>query len=752
VHDRGKGGDGAARVGLVGSFFLISGAAALVYQVSWQRILALHSGVGVYSVSMIVAAFLAGLGLGSFWGGRISLRTPPLTALRWFAGLELGLGLFALVSCDLYHELLGRWAGGLYDNPWSSAPVHFVALLAPTVPMGMTLPLLVAATIRRPALAGRTIGFLYGINVLGAALGALAAPWILIRLLGIEGAVRTAAAGNLFVGASALLLSLFPGFAVREPAGAAAAVVDRSQTEPPGRRPLGLWVALYTASGFIALSLEILWFRLVDVAVKSTAFTFGTVLAIYLLGLGLGSLLGGPIAVRLARPLRAFLLCQCLLLVWAAAAVWLLTAAPASWPGLGSLVEYWRGYDEFRFGLDWDWRAIGMLYGGVPLFLYGPPTLLMGMSFAILQRAVHDERRTGGFKVGLLQTGNIVGNVAGSLVTGLLLLELLGTAGALRSLLVLGLPFAVLGLRLERPRVLFATLGLALAGLAVALPDGPTLWARFHGQPTARALVEEDASSVVAITPEDARLRLSVNGKGHSWLPFGGIHSQLGAIPAAIHPSPRRVAVIGLGSGDTAWAAAFRRETTSLTVFELNPPERRLLERLVEHQALPALGAFLDDPRLKLVVADGRHALARGEERYDLIEADALRPHSAYSGNLYSVEFFRLCAGRLAEGGLMCSWAPTERIRRSFHEAFPHVLEFADGQILVGGLRPFRREDGPGWLARLTSDRARRYLGSRIAKDAAEVLRGARADSRPSDHVRPNRDLFPRDEFRTPEE
>ncbi len=737
-------------VAVVGLFFCISGAAALIYQVAWQRILALNGGVGVYSVSVIVAAFLAGLGLGSYWGGRLSLRTSRLAALRTFAALELGLGLFAVWSCDLYYELLPRLAGPLYAGPWSAAPVHFLSLLLPTLPMGMTLPLLVRAMVRRPAFASRTIGFLYGINVLGAALGAVLTPWVLIRHLGVEGAVHVGAAGNLVVGASAVLLSLVPAVTGRsegEPEGGETGAPD-PVAEPPGSHPFVLWMGLYTLSGFVALSLEILWFRLVDVAVKSTAFTFGTVLSIYLLGLGLGSLIGGPLATRLQKPLRAFLLCQCLLLVWTGTAVWLLVSASPEWPWYASLVDYWSRYEEFRFGERWDWRTIGLLYGGLPSVLYGPPTFLMGLSFAILQRAVQNERRTGGFKVGMLQAGNIAGNVAGSLLTGLVLLNLLGTSGSMRVLLASGLIFALLGARHYRPRWPFGVLGAVLFVLVALLPGADELWTRLHGQAAGRALIDEDASSVIAVTADDGRLRVSVNGKGHSWLPFGGIHSQLGAIPAAIHDAPRRVAVIGLGSGDTAWAAAFREQTESLTVFELNPPERRLLSRVAARGDLPELRRFLDDPRLHLLDADGRHALARSDERYDLIEADALRPHSAFSGNLYSVEFFRLCARRLAPGGLMCSWAPTPRIHRSFREVFPHVLEFGGGQILVGSLQPITH-DGRAWLARLTSERARRYLGQRVVAEAVEALRTARFGAIPA-NVRPNLDLFPRDELRTP--
>ena len=159
----------------------------------WQRILTLHTGVGVVSMALIVASFMAGLGIGSELGGLLSARLGSRAALRGFALLELGVGAFAAVSCRLYHDGLGRYADGLYETTAGAALAHFLAFLLPTTLMGMSLPFLVRATVRETASASRVIGGLYGLNVLGAASGALLAPWVLVRFLGMEGAVRVGA-------------------------------------------------------------------------------------------------------------------------------------------------------------------------------------------------------------------------------------------------------------------------------------------------------------------------------------------------------------------------------------------------------------------------------------------------------------------------------------------------------------------------------------------------------------------------------
>jgi hypothetical protein len=327
--------------------FGLSGITALVYQVAWQRILALHSGVGIYSISMIVAAFLAGLAIGSYTGGKLSLRVSPATSLRVFALIEIGIGLFALISPLIYYELLYMRFPGLYASIGSAAVVHLVSLIVPTTLMGMSSPFLVHAAIRDTGGAFRDISDLYGINVVGAGIGASLAPWVLIRTFGIDGAVRLSAAENILVGLTALWI--WRGLSSRKAESGQrvqASIPVNHHAEPThgsGRR-FGLWLALNTLSGLIALSLEIVWFRVIDVGIKSTAFTFGSVLAVFLIGLASGSLVVAVVGHPVRRPLDGFLTCQTALLIYTGAAVVFLVWAPPDLPG-------------FR----WFWDAIPIL-------------------------------------------------------------------------------------------------------------------------------------------------------------------------------------------------------------------------------------------------------------------------------------------------------------------------------------------------------------------------------------------------------
>lgn len=172
----------------------------------------------------------------------------------------------------------------------------------------------------------------------------------------------------------------------------------------------------------------------------------------------------------------------------------------------------------------------------------------------------------------------------------------------------------------------------------------------------------------------------------------------------------------------------------------------RLLRGVAAREGYPPLKQVLSDPRISIALEDGRLALRRGAERYDAIEMDALEPNWAFSGYIYSIEFMRLCATRLAPGGIVCMWSPTPRVKRSFLASFPYCVAFRWGTVLVGSNEPIP-VDPQAWLARLADPRIQAYLGTETARKVGDILGGG-------DHAQPdplpgevNTDLFPRDEF-----
>ena len=396
------------------------------------------------------------------------------------------------------------------------------------------------------------------------------------------------------------------------------------------------------------------------------------------------------------------------------------------------------------------------MYVLLPLVLFGPPTVLMGLSFPILQRAVQDDPATSGWKAGVLQAANIAGCVAGSLVVGLVTLTLVGTPGTMRLLLLVGLVFAGLGLAAYGRRSVFVPSGRSpRPGRArpprAARPSG----CGCTGRPRRpRCSTRTRPASPRSSRRKERLWQVWSGGRTHSSLPFGGIHTTLGAAPAIIHPAPRAVAIVGLGSGDTAASAGCRRDVEQrITVFEIFAPQRRLLGRLMSRAGsagttgpLPGRPA-LHDPRSPTAATPSTATAPR----YDLIEADALWPTSPYAGNLYSLEFFALCARRLNPGGMVTTWAPTDRVTASFLRR-PALRDRGGG----------RRASSSAAVARSPSTREewqRRLYDAAIVRLPGPAARGTASGPTSRERRAPpsppgramNHDLFPRDEFHSPD-
>jgi spermidine synthase len=759
--------------------FFASGYSALLYQVVWQRLLTLFSGADVYAATIVVAAFMAGLGCGSLAGGVVADRVSRVVAVVLFAGAEVGIALFGLQSRAVLYDGLYERFGHLAAQPAVMGTLLFLVLLWPTFLMGASLPLLARALTRAIETAAGTIGWLYACNTMGAAIGALSAIWWFVPRHGLEGGLGFAAALNLACAGLAVPIAVAL-FRQRDPVATGAA--STGIAGPPGESvPFGFatWVALYALSGFLALSLEIVWFRLLGVMLKSTAFTFGTLLAQYLFWLGAGAALGSVVARRVRRPAHAFLAVQAAAGAWAGLGLALLLRGIETSAALAWMREYLGGYDPmhpagatadlltFLSGLVrqqvWQGELLPYrflwMYVAVPALLIGPTTLLLGAAFPLLQRVVQTDMARLGRRVGALLVANIAGSTAGAMITGWALLAWLGTPGTLRLLVALSAVFGLGAAGLLRggwPRACGASVAAALAIAAVvAVPDSASLWSRLHGTTPAAVRLGEGASGLALLEVEDEEsgggVVVYLNGLGQSRLPYGhGTQTLLGALPAMIHPDPREAAVVGLGSGNTLAALAGRAGLERITSIEIIEPLIGLLQRSAPDLGYDGLTGLLADPRVEHVAGDGRAFLRRTDRRFDIIEADALRPGSAYSGNLYSVEYFELLRARLRPGGLAVTWAPTDRVERTFVSVFEHVLQY--GGVLIGSRTPIVL-DREAIARRLQDPVTGAYydrLGIRI-RDLLEPQVFAPAPlARGPATTDLNTDLFPRDEFDIP--
>ena len=742
------------------SLFFVSGAAAVLYQVIWQRLLTFTTGADVHSVSIIVAAFMAGLGLGSLIGGALADRLSARRRLLAFAACELGIALFAVLSAALLYDVLYVRLGEANLPQAALGAIGFIVLLWPTVLMGMSLPLaarILTADARRP---DEWVPVLYGWNTLGAAAGAVLAVVVLFRRFDFHESLLIGAAMNATFGIVAAVL------AAREKASGASTsrIVEHA---PPARtmpaesaviRTFGAWMALYVLSGFVALSLELVWFRVLGVVHKSTALTFGLLLGMFLTGLGAGSLAGHMAWARRLPAARSFLIMQAAIPIYAglalAALVWMVEL-----PQFGSLAAHLGSYDARPSGGLLTPVYLFVL-AGVPFLLMAPATFLMGLSFGSLQRAVQTDLDGLGRRVGWLQAANILGAVAGTLLTGFVLLDRVGTTGTMRLLVAVSIVFLWLLFRSHvqdekhswvRMRVL-APVSLLAAAL-VAIPSGAHLWASLHGTEQSASVHAEDSTGLTLLkNVTDRTAVVFSNGLGQSQLPYGGIHTALGALPILVHPAPYDIAVIGLGSGNTAYAVAGREETRAIHAIEIVSANLAGLRAWARTRTSPGLVELLQDPRVRFHLTDGRAFLLRSAARYDVIEADALRASSAYSGNLYSVEYFQLLRARLKPGGLAVSWVATPRTRDSLVAAFPHVL--LAGPIGFGSETPIPF-DVSSILARLDHPFTRAHYdaaGLDMRNELRAMLSGTPTIFGPefdrTTLTDLNRDLAPRDEFR----
>jgi spermidine synthase len=749
--------------------FFVSGFAALVYQVVWQRTLTFFGGADVYSVTIIVSAFMGGLGFGSLAGGHLADRLDVRRCLLAFAACEIAVAVFAIFSVNLYYDLLYVRLGAWAPPRGAMAATIFAVTLWPTFFMGMSLPLLVRALTqdaRRPA---HWVPLLYGSNTLGAACGSLFATAILFRTFGFVTSVRLGALLSVGCALGALLATPL----IRRQRMVATIERPPANADPiraPGQFGLWTWIAVYALSGFVALSLEIVWFRVLGVILKSNSFTFGLLLAVYLLGVGLGALVANHRRVRSWSPVPAFFLLQSAIPVVAAVSLALLTIsvdrvgwADPLWQYLG---EYEPLSPDVAFS-SWSSATGGaeparrglflVLYIVVPLALLGLPTLMMGLSFGHLQRAVQTDLETLGRRVGWLQTANIVGSMLGALLTGLALLDWLGTADTLRLLVCCSGVFLFLYGR-TRPYSLVwlttATAILFVCLVAYSIPSAATLWARLHRALPEDVIQAEDSSGLALLKSGVGNVvttTVFANGLGQSGLPYGGMHTVLGALPAMVHANPQSIAVIGLGSGDTLFAIGGRAETSTIDSIEIIAPEFETLRRLDQRRFYPGLRILLQDARVHHWFTDGRAFVRKGGRRYDIIEADALRPMSAYAGNLFSVEYFELLRSRLNPGGLAATWTPTPRVVDSFVKVFPHVLLFEG--LALGSTTPVRFARS-AIEARIQQRFTHDYYGrAGIALDQllAPYLKQAPRVYGPefdrTSLVNVNRDLFPKDEF-----
>ena len=638
---------GVSRTASAGVYglFLLSGAAALVYQVIWARWLGLVFGNTTTSISIILGAFMLGLALGSWAAGRVVRRLA--NPMRAYASRVGGPGPGGRACPGARGAPPSRPAAGASaDSPaaatigWRVA-LAFALLLVPTSLMGATLPLL-TEHFRRDPRHGRVwrAGVLYACNTIGAAMGVIAASFVAIELLGVRATTIVAAGLNLLVAALGFALARQVACAPARAGSSASAQVRTSLGAGTALLALGL-------SGGLALGSEVLWTRTLQLVIGNSTYAFATILVVYLVGVALGSAAFSGVVKR-SRRLEGWLVALLL-----GMGVWTLLASE----GFG-LLQSLVAADPESVG-----ARLGFYLQAAALLL--PLAILSGGMFPAGTRLLEpDADDAGGEQVARAYAWNTIGAVVGSLVAGFVVaarfdffqaVDLLAGGYALAAVGVGALFLASGGLGRAAAAVgLLLAFGLASYGFAQARDGDRFARGLEYASPGLEVVFHrpglQGVTTAIRQQGEPFASRLLVNGQG---MTLKLTDTKLMAhLPILVHPGPRRVLVICFGMGTTFRSAL--SYGVEVTAVELVP---EVLE------AFPVFFADAEavagDPNGRRVATDGRNFLELTRERFDVITVDPPPPVDAAGvTHLYSREFVALARERLAPGGVFAHWIP----------------------------------------------------------------------------------------------
>jgi spermidine synthase len=674
--------------------FLGSGAAALIYEVVWQQLLQLVIGSSTTSLGVLLSMFMGGMCLGSLWAPRLAPeQTHPL---KIYAALELAIGasgLLLLAGMPLVSYVYAAVGGVGPLGVVVRALLAAICLLPPTCLMGATLPV-IARWVEGSPLGAARLGMFYTGNLIGAVVGTLAAGFYLLRVFDMNVTTYVAVAVNVTVAAVAWRLGGAPGEAlapVVSPAAGAGTVASGAPMDPIARRVL----IASMLSGFCSLASEVIWTRSLSLIFSATVYSFSIILAVFLVGLGIGSGAGSAIARRSKRPDIALGWCQLAsvaAMAWSAAMLW---ASLPFWPVNTTLAaNIW-----LNFQLDLVRAAWAILPG--PLF--------WGASFPLAIAAVSAGRRNRASAVGRLYAANTVGAIAGALATSFLLIPHAGSQHATQLLMVVAVTSGLIVLWpaawSRQRRAAIVALSAAAAVLLLLVPKLPPVLvaygrhaAAWSGHTGRMLFVGEGMHASVAVSRLDNGI-LNYHNAGKiqasSQPPDMRLQRMLGHLTSIVPRHAHKVLVVGCGAGVTAGAVSVSPMVDEVTIVDIEP----LVPKVAGQYFGSVNHDVLKNPKVRVVADDARHYLMTTTEKFDAITSDPLDPWVKGAATLYTQEFFNIVRSRLSPDGVMTLFvqlyeSSPEAVKSevgTFFSAFPAGMIFGntfDGKaidmVLVG--------------------------------------------------------------------
>jgi spermidine synthase len=669
--------------------FAASGCSALIYEIVWYQMLQLAIGSTAVSLGFLLASFMGGLCIGSIGLPRyLARRHSGAHPLRIYAVLEVGigiLGILVLFGIPLVDHIY--IAGAQFGLPGllMRGFISTVCLLPPTILMGASLPALVR-WVEHTRRGVSWWGLLYGGNTLGAVFGCLLAGFYLLRVYNVATATCVAAAINFVIALVSYLL------AARTPARSdadAGPASTPSATPAPFAEPSSNWPVYVTIaiSGATALGAEVVWTRLMAMILGSTVYVFSIILAVFLIGLALGSGLGSLLVRSMrtaAGPRLALGWSQVLLTVAIAWTAYMIADSLPYWPinpMLGTSPWYSFQLDMVRC-----------------LWAILPPTILWGASFPLACAAVSSTKDDPSGLVGGIYAANTFGAILGALVVSLTLVPAIGTQDSERVILLLAAAGALVVLlpQLARARSMAMTAGLTAAMiLAIQLARGvdpiPGKVIAYGrriaiSSPNSELLYTiEGRNSSVAITRwSDGAVEVDVNGHVEATTePFDmKLQRMVGHLPGLIHPNPKSVLGIGFGAGVSAGTFTRYPGIEHITVCEIEPVIPPTTTRYFAKQDYDVY----HNPRTRIVYDDARHYLMTTTDHYDIIASDPLDVFVKGTAALYTKEYFDAVKRHLNPGGMFTLYVPlyesdmrtVKSELATFFEAFPNGTVWAN--------------------------------------------------------------------------
>ncbi len=701
--------------------FFISGITGLVYEITWTRVFGLIFGNTTLALSAVLSAFMLGLAAGSLYIGK---RTETINRhLMIYAMLELGTGI-----CALFIPIFRGNIENIFGFFWwhtKQAPflfyflqfiIAFLIMFPATFLMGGTLPVLGQGFIDRQNKIGLKTGRLYGVNTLGAMLGAFLTGFVLIRKVGVNPTVYYAVLTNFILAAAAFLLGRFSG--QYKPVHVSGPPKEKISFDGKSK----LVFTAIAISGFAALSYEVLWNHVLVFILTNSVYAVSVMLTTVLCGIGLGSYIGGRLADRHKNLMALF--------------GWIEIAIGAGAFLAAFMLVNLSGIHNKIFMINpgtswWYWNGIRFGEAFIVMFL---PAFFMGTSFPVASRIVTPRLQKIGARLGLVYFFNTLGGVAGSFLTAFVFITLFGVSATMSAIILINflLGIYLLFMNTSLKKIHFTAGYILTASLFLVITVIITPHRLFS---TAYNHVEKDNTLVdyregiegtVTVhkinRPFEQNLRIDVDGLNVAGTSFmlQTLQTLQGYLPACIHGNPKNVLQIGFGTGQTS-KSALRNPVDNFYLVEISKDVLELSDSYFQELN----EGIVHHPGFNYFIADGKNFVKYTRQKYDIIMNDANYAVATPSASLFTLEHFENCKKKLNPGGILSTWmtidldpADFQIVLKTFQSVFPYCALWMAPNcvnkqiVLLGAEQPWKID-----FKKLNEQ----FADSSIRKDFADI-------------------------------